>query len=400
MTPVTAAVSAVVFRNEDNGYTVLRCDGADKKGFSAVGSMPDVLRGETLEMTGEWSTHKQYGEQFTVAEYKRYAPTGSDAIYSFLSSGAIRGVGQGLAKAIVVKFGERTFEVIEESPERLSEIRGITPKLAREIAVEMRRTAGLRRLSEFLSKFEVTALVCARLYREYGTESEAAVRENPYILLAPEVGGKFRSAELLRESLGFPADTPERIEAAVLYEMRHNLPNGHVFIPADALVEATAVFLRGRGDAESVGADAVAEAIVGMCEEGIIVREEIGGDDACYLPEMHAAETYIAETLRSARTPAEGGTADDAVNVDVDALIAELEAREGVLYAELQREAVRAAAKSRVTVLTGGPGTGKTTSLRAILALYDKMGLQTLLCAPTGRAAKRMSELCGRDGAV
>jgi exodeoxyribonuclease V alpha subunit len=354
--------------------------------------MPDIFPGETVEVTGSWTTNPKYGEQFAVSGFTRREPTGTEAIAKFLSSGVLRGVGPGIAKAIVTKFGERSFDVIEQTPEKLAEISGITDARAREISAEMKRTAGLRRLSQFLSDYGIEPIVASRLYKVLGSSAESDVRANPYIIVSPDYGGKFREADLMAKALGFPRDAIERIEAAVVHELRYNLTNGHVFIPSETLVRATLKFLEGD---DSPDYDTVADAFVELSEMGLVERDTVNGVDVCYLPEYHEAETYSVAKL-TALLDEETTLADD----EIDAMLTKIEQSENVKYADGQKLAVFTAAKHRVMALTGGPGTGKTTSVRAILALYDAMGLDTLLCAPTGRAAKRMSELTGRQGAM
>jgi len=238
-------------------------------------------------------------------------------------------------------------------------------------------------------------MVSSRLYREYGGESEQFVRSNPYIVALPEYGAKFEEADALAKLLGFPENSTERIEAAVLYELRHNLGNGHVFIPAGTLAEASAVFLNKTRQSESVNAEETLEVIDYMSESALIDRDVIKGIDACYLPEYFQYETESAEILKRL-----SDAVDPLSTETINNVISKIEKRNGVVYAEGQRQAVALAARNRVITLTGGPGTGKTTTVNAILDLFEILGLKTLLCAPTGRAAKRMNQLTGRDAST
>lgn len=379
-------VVSIVYQNGENGYTVLRL--ATPEGVAtAVGCMPGVAVGETLLLHGQWGAHQSYGEQFKAERFERRQPQGAEAVFKYLASGAIRGIGPARARSIVDRFGAEALSVIENEPERLSEVGGISARTAREIGAWYRRHMGLRLLIEFLAPFQIPAVVAMRLYRVYGDEGQAALRQNPYILCTESYGAEFFEADKMAEALGFETDCPERVEAAVIFEMAHNLRNGHVFLPREKLIDATNRLI-------DIGHDAVAEAIDVLCDAGLIVREPIAGVDGCYL-----AEVYEAERLVSDRLTAMAGERPE-VPKRLDAMLAQVQRSEGVRYAPAQLDAVRRAADCQVMVLTGGPGTGKTTAVRGILALFDAMGLDTLLCAPTGRAAKRMSELCLREAST
>ena len=385
---VHGTVAAVVFRNEENGYSVIKLDRDDGEQFTAVGCIPDAFPGEEFALTGEWMSHHTYGQQFRADTFERAAPTGADAIFRYLSSGVIKGIGPGRAREIVNRFGENALEVIEASPEKLASVRGISSSAAHEMSAELRRTAGVRILIEALAEHNISPITAMRLYRSLGEEALDFVTDNPYIMAEAAYGTQFFEADRMAMELGFEPDCPERIEAALVFEMRHNLGNGHVFIPTDKLVAATAQLI-------GTDRDALKEVLDAISEDGELVRETLSGRDVCYLREMRDFEEYVA-----GRLTVMGKYGADKKELDVDSLVLDVERTLGLKYAEGQLEAVRIAASRRVMVLTGGPGTGKTTSLRGILELFDNMRLKTLLCAPTGRAAKRMSELTGRDGAM
>ena len=302
----------------------------------------------------------------------------------YLACGAVKGVGPALAEAIVSEFGDESLTVIADEPERLAEVRGISPKRAREISAEFRRRAAVRLLMEFLAEHGIAPLFAVKLYKCYGNDALDAVRDNPYILTDEYFGADFFEADNFAQQLGFEEDSPQRIEAAVVFELRHNLNNGHSFLPYHKLIDATQ---------RLIGADTepIAEAVDMLCETGAAVRCEIASQDAVYLASVYEAETYVSSRIlemAAERCDTYGKT---------DKLISDIERRHGIQYAELQRRAVELAAEHGVIVLTGGPGTGKTTTLLGIISLFDRMGLDTALTAPTGRAAKRMSELTGRD---
>ncbi len=383
---IEGTVASLIYQNPENGYAVLRVSTTEGV-VTAVGCMPGINPGEALILSGAWATHHAYGQQFKAAFVERRLPSGKDAIYSYLASGVIKNVGPAKARDIVEKFGDKTLEIIENEPEKLSQVRGITAKRAQEVSVAFRRQVGLRRLLEFLSLYGLKPLIAIKLFKIYGDEALLAVQDNPYIMTGEQFGADFLEADAMALSLGFECDCAERVESAVLFELSHNLDNGHTFLPYDKLVAATNQLI-------DVGHQAVTDALDALCESGIMVREAVAGVDACYLEYFHAAEQFVSRRLLA--------MADDPVRDDADVagLVTAVECEYGITYARSQLQAVELAAKSRVMVLTGGPGTGKTTCVRGIIALFDKLGLKTLLCAPTGRAAKRMSELTCREAAT
>ena len=379
-------ISSVIYTNEENGWTVLRMETDGGTDATVVGTLPSAYPGEELHVFGEWTTHPNHGRQFKSEYAERSLPRTKDDIYKYLAGRAVKGIGPATAALIVDRFGDRTLDVLERQPERLTEIRGISPAKAEAVTRDFRRQAQLRRLMEFLCAYGLKPLLAVRLYRFYGEEAMDAVSEDPYIIASPHIGGSFAEADRLALEQGAAADDPRRVRAAAVFELRHNAGNGHCFIPTDKLAAATARFI-------GVEHDSALAAIEALAESGAVVRTELAGRDVTYLAELYAAETRVASRLL-------GMVAEKPSAVDADGLLDALEREQGVKYAPKQREAVRLAAKSRVMALTGGPGTGKTTSLRAILAVFDALGLTTLLTAPTGRAAKRMSSLTGRDAAT
>lgn len=382
-TTINGTVQAVVFQNPENGYTVLRLK-TDGRIVTAVGCIPGVSAGEGLTLSGTWSSHPAYGDQFKAEMAERSMPSEADNIYEYLASGVIKGIGARTAALIVQEFGSKALEVIEETPEELTRIKGITPRRAEEIGQQFLRQAGMRRLMDFLVKYGVKPFAAARLYRMYGEEAKQAVMNNPYILADEYYGLDFFEADDFAIKLGFDGDSPERVEAAVLFEMRHNEGNGHVFLPREKLVAATAQLI-------NIDAERVDGAISDLMDGGYIIADTIAGVNACYLDDMHRDETYVAERLLEMAAWPRGTVKNLQKKVDA------AEARCTVRFAEIQRKAIETAAEAGVMVLTGGPGTGKTTTVRGILELFDEIGLETFLTAPTGRAAKRLSELTGRD---
>lgn len=379
-------VDQVVFRNEENGYSVLRLRLEDQEEpATVVGCMPGVSPGETLSLTGEWMHHPTYGAQFKARTVERKMPRGGAAILEYLSSGAVRGVGAITARRLVEEFGEDTLKVLEEDPDRLTAIKGMTPKRARDISAAFRAQLGMGRLLDFLRAHGLSADLALPLYRLYGDGAIEEVKANPYVLTLEEMEVPFQTADALAVSLGVDAADPQRLEAALLFELRHNAGNGHTFLTVDKLLQATVRLLSLEG----------AECLTGVLEDlqrrGQVVRETVMGLDCVYLTELYEAETYVATRLE------EMAQMEMECPGKLERVLADIQTQQGLTYAPQQLEAVELAAKRQVMLLTGGPGTGKTTSLRGVLALFEHMGLDTALAAPTGRAAKRLGELCGQE---
>ena len=381
---IAGTVAALLFRNEENGYTVLRLDCPGKGEITAVGCMPGVAPGESLELEGTWSRHPAYGEQFKADLVTRHMPVGARAIFEYLSSGAIKGIRMGLARQIVDKFGGDTLEIIEHEPEKLCDIRGISPKKARAIGEAFREQMGMRRLAEFLTDWKLPLSAAMPLYRRFGDLAAQMVRDNPYLLCDRTLGITFGQVDALAIELGVSGDDPQRIETALMFELEHNADNGHVFLPENKLLTATATLI-------GLEEDCLRPGLETLLERGEVIREDIAGVTACYPAGLYAAEQYVAmrigEMCRTEILPPK----------KLDSLIDSIQREQGIVYARQQRNAVELAASRQIMLLTGGPGTGKTTSLRGVLALFETLGLETALAAPTGRAAKRLGETCGQD---
>ena len=382
MIKIEGVCEAVIFRNDDNGYAVLRVSTTGGDSFIAVGCVPRVGVGEHLTISGTWIRHPAYGEQFKIEECERSLPATEGAILEYLSSGTIRGIGRKTAVKIVGKFGKKSFDIIENDPMMLTEIQGITVRKAEEISKDFQMQNAISRLIEFLVENDLEPAIALRLYSLYGMASIGLVRENPYLLTNMELGVEFSKADRLAEKMGMSGNSLERVEAAVLYELSYNAESGHAFIPRRKLALVTA-------DLIEVDIELVEDTIDGLFEDGAIVIEEINGEFAVYLAHLYGAETFIANCLvrLMAHHPKTKFNMEDAID--------KIEAKNGIEYAPLQRVAISTAANNSVMVMTGGPGTGKTTVIRGMLDLFDRMGLKVMLAAPTGRAAKRMSEFCG-----
>ncbi len=381
---VEGSVQNVVFRNEENGYTVLSLLTDLGELVTVVGCIPFAAAGESMTITGTWVEHATYGPQLSAETVDRRLPKDEEEIMAYLSSGVLKGVGPATAARLVERFGADTLRVIEEEPERLSAIKGMTAKKATEISNAFRALTGLKRVTEFLSRYELPVSMAMALVRTYGEDTLTKLRDNPYLLAHERFGVEFSTADEIAISMGFDGEDACRVEAAVLYELSHNMNNGHVFLPRNKLVAATAQLI-------DVGDELVEKAVDDLCQGGRVICRPIANVEGCYLRHMYEAEVYVASRLWSACTQEREHW------VNADKVIDEIEQAQGVTYAPLQRRAVTLAAEQGVLVLTGGPGTGKTTSVRGIVTLFERMGLAVQLLAPTGRAAQRMGQLCGRE---
>lgn len=384
---ISGTVGSVIYKNEENGYTVLRLNDHGGAVITVVGCFPYASAGESMIISGTWMNHAVHGRQFKAEFAQRLLPTTANAIYDYLAGGSVRGIGPATASLIVNEFGEKTLEVLENAPQLLTKIRGISAAKAEQISKSFRRQAGVRRLMEFVCSFNLRPILAMRMYKFYGENALALLRENPYILATEHIGGSFAEADTMAMGMGVDSYSKNRICAAVLFELVHNSGNGHCFIPREKLAAVTA---------ELIGVDVPSsdDCIDILIETGQLMYEEIAGCKACYLPSLYHAETDAAAHI--ARMC--GRRFDEAVNIP--ALIETLQKQLGINYAPLQRKTLELALKHQLIVITGGPGTGKTTSIRAILTMFERLGLKTLLTAPTGRAAKRMTELTGQDAST
>ncbi len=381
---IAGTIVNVVFQNAENGYAVVRLSDDDGEVVTVVGCIPCAAAGEELLLTGRWEEHPRHGRQFSASEVERHLPTEETEILNYLASGVIRGVGPATAQRIVSSFGADAFYVLEHESERLAKLPGITARKAREIAAAFSEQTCIRRLMDFLTRYSLNVSLALTLYRAYGTRAVETVTADPYILCGELFGVPFSAADEIALALGFSAAAPSRYEAAILFELHHNEGNGHVFLPREKLIGATAQLL-------DTDTDAIEAALDTLTDRGEVVCRTVANVEACYLARRYEEETYVSGRLR-AMLEAPPQRARGAARI-----IKDIEREQGIEYAPLQREAVELAAQESVLILTGGPGTGKTTSLRGIVTLFERMGLDVALAAPTGRAAMRMGELCGTE---
>lgn len=377
-------VMAVVFSNVNNGYTVLRLGTADSENsVTVVGTIPYAAPGEYFEIDGFWETHKSYGSQFHAMRVERWMPQDPDDIADYLASGILEGIGPATARRIVETFGAQSLDILLSEPERLTKIRGFTEARAQKLGEQFRARMALRRMLEFVAENGLSQEVGLRIYRRFGESALSQIENNPYLLVDPYFGVSFAAADEVARTMGLADDAPQRFEAAVKFVLFHNMSNGHVFLPKEKLV-LTASGMLELGDTAYMDA-----ALARLCERGDVVCETLGNLECAYLAEMHEAETYCANAVCALCRKPERRIPD--------ALFADAQKRAGIGYDERQREAIRLGTTKPLMVLTGGPGTGKTTTVRAILDVAQQAGLEVVLAAPTGRAAKRLGELCGAE---
>lgn len=384
---LTGTVENIIYKNEENGYTVLRLKNDSGEPVTVVGCFPYAAAGESMIISGGWMTHSVHGRQFKAEFAQRLLPTSANAIYQFLAGGSVKGVGPATASLIVNRFGDQSLDVMLNAWEKLTEIKGISAAKAQQISKSFRRQAGVRMLMEFVCSFGLRPILAMRMYKYYGDEALEALRANPYILTGSMIGGTFAEADAMALELGIEEHSKNRLGAALLFELAHNTGNGHCFIPREKLAAVTSELI-------GVEPETLDQCLEELIENGQLCYEEIAGCKACYLPELYEAERDAAEQF------ARMSKRRFRDRVDVDKLLSRLEQSQGIHYAPMQRSTLELALKNQIVVITGGPGTGKTTSIRAILAMFEQLGLKTLLTAPTGRAAQRMTELTGQEAST
>ena len=384
---IQGAISAVVYQNYDNGYAVLRLSVGGGQNVTVVGTIPMPAVGERLLVTGKWSTHASYGRQFEAEFLERLMPQSAMEILNYLSSRVIKGIGPKMATRIVERFGSETLAIMEREPERLSEVAGISREKARAIGEEFRLQVGIRQLMEFFALHHLPADLAVRTYKLYGESTLELIYDDPYLLMEEGLEAPFGAVDRFAIELGMAGDDPRRIEAGILFELNYNLTCGHSFLPEEKLVPATAQLL-------NVPGEAVSQGIQRLLEGERLVRQTLAGIVVIYLPVLFEAEQYCTQRLlefAAQSFPEPRG---------LDKKIRDAQQESGVDYSEEQQQAVREAAASGLLLVTGGPGTGKTTILRGILSLLGQMQLRCLLAAPTGRAAKRLTEVTGEDAST
>ena len=381
------AISAVVFQNYENGYAVLRLNVGGGQQVTVVGTIPRPAVGERLMVTGRWGNHASYGRQFEAEFLERLMPQTAMEILGYLSSRVIKGIGPRMAARIVDKFGEETLLIMEREPERLAEVSGISREKAKAIGEEFMLQIGMRHLLEFFGTHQLPAELAVKCYKLYGDSTIDLLYDDPYLLMDQGLEAPFSAVDRFAVELGISADDPRRVEAGILFELNYNLTAGHSFLPEDKLTAATAQLL-------SVETEAVTEGISRLLEADRLVRGHLAGITVIYLPQLYEAERYCTARLLEFA----GASFPEPRNLNK--MIRTLARDSGITYSDEQEAAIRAAATTGVLLVTGGPGTGKTTILNGIMELLGQMQLKCLLAAPTGRAAKRLTEVTGEEAST
>lgn len=380
---ITGTIEDIIYRNNDNGYSVVDVD-VKKELITATGVMPTVEVGMEVRLYGRYKSHPSYGLQFCVETFEPTIPTTSNGILRYLSSGAIKGVGSSTATMLVKEFGEKTLEVLENEPERVALLKGISEKKANDISKQLKESIGIRELMLYLSEFQISANTAVRIYKFFGNRSLEYIRDNPYTLCDNGLRVSFEMADMIAKKQDRPIDDKNRVRAGIAHVLNHNKQNGHTCLPEERLIATTTNFLQ-------VDTDLVKDALNNMIFDASLMRENFDDKNFIFLPEMHRAETFISNRIKLMQSfPA-------AKFSNTDTLIEKIQQEDNIQYAEKQIEAIKSAMEKGFLILTGGPGTGKTTTLNAIIKILEKNGQTVLLTAPTGRASQRMGEVTGKE---
>lgn len=380
---ISGVVEFITYQNTENGYTVLDFS-SDGELYTATGNAGSLYCGEKVTLIGTWTVHPTFGKQFKIESCRREMPETAAEMLSYLASGIIKGVKEKTAAKIVEAFGDESFYIIEKYPERLASIKGISSEKAREISREFVKRAEEREALIALEKYGVTTAECLRVFKIYGAKSVETVEKNPYVLCSDGIGINFERACDIADRLPVKPADEFRIAAGILYVVRHNLHNGHTCLPREKLIPIAASLLGCSDDT----ADIQTDNLVGQKQ---LVSHFLNGREFIFMPEIFSAEKKAADSILFMKrfSPKDNSSIEEEIN--------KAELIGGVCYNEKQRLAIKIAVEKGILILTGGPGTGKTTTLRGILKVFEGRGLEVALTAPTGRAAKRMSELTGRE---
>ena len=378
MIVIEGIVSHIIFRNDTNGYTVFEFDTEEDQEV-VVGYFGTLMEGEGLKLTGEYVEHATYGQQFKASSFAPLAPTDEISMERYLGSGAIKGIGPVVAARIVRHFKKDTFKIIDEEPERLAEIKGISSKKAREIGILMQERKAQREAMIFLQEKGISPAMSIKIYDTYGDGLYGIINNNPYQLAEDVDGLGFKTADEIATKMGFKVDSDFRIRSGIIYTLQLAANEGHTYLPAESLTRNASYVL-----------NVDPEWITPIYQELLLEKKIYILDDKIYSPVFYYCENNSASMLHELNKTFE---------IDEDKLekyVNDLEEDEGLLLDELQKDAIRLAAKSGLFILTGGPGTGKTTTIKAIISYFEDLGAEIALAAPTGRAAKRMTEATGR----
>lgn len=384
MEALNGIVESIVFKSSDTGYTVIKFR-ENNIIHTAVGVLPHVKEGQNLKITGSWVNHSQFGKQFKVEECEEILPTSKDGIEKYLSSGIIQGIGPVTAKKIVNKFGEDTLNILDNNIERLKEIEGIGKKKLETIIESYREQRELKNITIFLQTHGLSVNQCLKIYKKYRASSVDTVKNNPYILCDEISGIGFKTSDKIARSLGIEIDSPFRIQSGIRYVINEFCANGHTFMPKDELIKEASNVL-------TVSGDIIEENIKNAALDRKIKLERVNDKEGVFTIPNYYCELGITNRIL---TLAISNFQD--ISVDVEHLILQFEKKNNITFAESQKDAIISAFQNGIEIITGGPGTGKTTIIKCIIEIFETCGLKVLLGAPTGRAAKRMSESTGKE---
>lgn len=381
---LSGVVENLVFHNDSNGFSVLEIN-VEGEIITCVGTISEAAPGEDVLLTGQWDTHTVFGRQFKFSSCTRSMPDTTAKVYRYLASGAVKGIGPKTAMRIIEQFGDKTVEILESFPDKLASVKGISKQRAIDISNSFNQQYAMRKVMIELETYGITASECARIFKYFGVEAISVIRENPYILCGTVQGFSFERAQKLSEDMHLTPEPKYRNRAGLLYIIKHNLyANGHTCIPREKLFLPAENLLQ-------ISQEEVSQTIDDLLEIRKLVESEFNGSVYIFLPEIFQAERNIAEKMEMLLRFR--GASIRTVTADIEAV----EQQNGILYEEKQKEAICAALEKGILILTGGPGTGKTTAVRGIISVFERNHIDVALCAPTGMASNRLSEVTGRE---
>lgn len=380
---ITGVVTDILFKNENNGYVVFDFE-CENELVTVVGELGDIDVNEKLKLWGNYQNHHKFGNQFRAEYVEFIMPSVSSEILSYLSSGVIKGINKSLAKKIVNEFGEMTLDVIENTPQQLTQVKGISVKTADDISREFSKVISLKRLTGELGEMGIKPFYTIRIFKKWKFESLAVLKDNPYRICDADIGIGFIKAEKIAANIGIKSDSPKRICAGIKYVLTVNAESGHTCLPIEQLEKLSCSYLQ-------ITQKSFYEAYNLEVDDENIIEYEKNNRTFVYLSDLYFAERFIADRLSALKSISTREQKNYDTLIDIE------EEESGIQYHEIQRKAISQALSTGIMILTGGPGTGKTTTLNAIISIYEKKGDKVMITAPTGRAAKRISELTGHD---
>ncbi len=374
---ISGTVDHIIYQNNSNGYVVFILDTNEEK-ITVVATYPELYRGDKVDIIGSYVYHSIYGRQFKADSVVPFMPENLNDLYQYLSEGGIKGIGSAIARKIIDKFGENTFDILENYPEKLVEIKGISRNKAIKISDEYQKQFNARTTLLSLASLGLTTQESFIILNKFGVDAHLLIKENPYLLCLQDIGFSFERTEQIAQILPEKSMESNRVEACLIYTMRHNLANGHTCVPTEKLIKTVAAFLENTKDNIEIVLD-------NTFVQGYLIEKEINKNNYTFLPEAYFAENHIADKILLL------------LNSKKKKVSKSKKSKDNIEYAELQKEAIKIAKDEGILILTGGPGTGKTTTLKGIIDLFELSQLRVSLCAPTGRAAQRMTEATGRE---